>query len=79
MGLTAASSSKSLELKLPITKFSRMASLPHFLTHVAPQARFARRSSANIYLHRVLGENVIELAYFPLVFFLSCVFLMKDK
>ena len=29
-----------------ITKFSRMGSLPHFLTHGAPQARFARQSSA---------------------------------
>ena len=32
--------------KLVITKFSRMGSLPHFLTHGAPQARFARQSSA---------------------------------
>ena len=31
-----------------ITKFSRMGRLPHFLTHGAPQARFARQSSANI-------------------------------
>ena len=30
-----------------ITKFSWMGSLPHFLTHGAPQARFARQSSAN--------------------------------
>ena len=29
-----------------ITKFSRMGRLPHFLTHGAPQARFARQSSA---------------------------------
>ena len=29
-----------------ITKFSRMGSLPHFLTHGAPQARSARQSSA---------------------------------
>ena len=29
-----------------ITKFSQMGSLPHFLTHGAPQARFARQSSA---------------------------------
>ena len=29
-----------------ITKFSWMGSLPHFLTHGAPQARFARQSSA---------------------------------
>ena len=29
-----------------ITKFSRMDSLPHFLTQGAPQARFARQSSA---------------------------------
>ena len=29
-----------------ITKFSRMGSLPHFLSHGAPQARFARQSSA---------------------------------
>ena len=29
-----------------ITKFSRMGSLPHFLTHGAPQAHFARPSSA---------------------------------
>ena len=28
-----------------ITKFSRMGSLPHFLTHGAPQARLARQSS----------------------------------
>ena len=27
-------------------KFSRMGNLPHFLTHDAPQARFARQSSA---------------------------------
>ena len=33
-----------------ITKFSRMGRLPHFLTHGAPQARFARQSSANIAL-----------------------------
>ena len=34
-----------------ITKFSRMGSLPHFLIHGAPQARFARQSSAiKIYL-----------------------------
>ena len=29
-----------------ITKFSRMGSLPYFLSHGAPQARFARQSSA---------------------------------
>ena len=29
-----------------ITKFSQMGSLPHFLTHGAPQARLARQSSA---------------------------------
>ena len=29
-----------------ITKFSRMGRLLHFLTHVAPLARFARKSSA---------------------------------
>ena len=29
-----------------ITKFSRMDSLPNFLTHGAPLARFARESSA---------------------------------
>ena len=29
-----------------ITKFSRMGRLPDFLTHGAPQARFARQSSA---------------------------------
>ena len=29
-----------------ITKFSRMGSLPHFLTHGVPQAPFARQSSA---------------------------------
>ena len=31
-----------------ITKFSRMDGLPNFLTHGAPLARFARRSSAII-------------------------------
>ena len=30
-----------------ITKFFRMGSLPHFLTHGAPQACFARQSSAS--------------------------------
>ena len=30
-----------------ITKFSRMGRLPHFLTHGAPLARFARQSSGN--------------------------------
>ena len=30
-----------------ITKFSRMGSLPHCLTHGAPQASFAGESSAN--------------------------------
>ena len=29
-----------------ITKFSRMGSLPHFLTHGAPQVCFVRHSSA---------------------------------
>ena len=29
-----------------ITKFSRMGRLPHFLTHGAPLARFARENSA---------------------------------
>ena len=33
-----------------ITKFSRMGSLPHFLTHGVRYARFARESSAVIVL-----------------------------
>ena len=40
-----------------ITKFSRMGRLPHFLTHGAPQARFARQSSAII---GSLSNNVFE-------------------
>ena len=32
-----------------ITKFYRMDSLPNFLTHGAPLARFARESSAKMY------------------------------
>ena len=32
-----------------ITKFYRMDSLPNFITHGAPLARFARESSAIIY------------------------------
>ena len=32
-----------------ITKFSRMGSLPHVLTHGAPQARLARQSSTITY------------------------------
>ena len=32
-----------------------------------------------IYLHWVLGENIIGLAYFPLGFFLSCVSSIKTK
>ena len=40
-----------------ITKFSQMGSLPHFLTHVPPQARFARQSSA---INRAVGRSVWE-------------------
>ena len=49
-----------------ITKFSRMDSLPNFLTHGAPLARFARESSAN----KLLSNNVIKYISFhrPLVF-----------
>ena len=49
-----------------ITKFSRMDSLPNFLTHGAPlRARFARaRSSAKIVLdqsHRIATEISLRL------------------
>ena len=43
-----------------ITKFSWMGSLPHFLTHGAPQARFARQSSAIKYsgLHLFVCKSI---------------------
>ena len=40
------SGGRSVGVRHVITKFSRMGSLPHFLTHGAPQACFARQSSA---------------------------------
>ena len=44
-----------------ITKFSRMGSLPHFLAHGAPQARFVHHSSA-----------IISFAYLKFVLFPFC-------
>ena len=44
-----------------ITKFSRMGSLPHFLTHGALQVCFVRHSSA-----------IISFAYLKFVLFLFC-------
>ena len=46
-----------------ITKFSRMGSLPHFLTHGSPQARFARQSSA---MKTLLGKSVFAHKTFVL-------------
>ena len=47
-----------------ITKFSRMVSLPYFLTHGAPQARFARQSSA---IKRNLTDLNREGSFSPLL------------
>ena len=46
-----------------ITKFSRMGSLLRFLTHGAPQARFARQSSA-ITSHIETSEYIL-LGFVP--------------
>ena len=47
-----------------ITKFSRMGSLPHFLTHGAPQACLARQSSAitNLSLSSGTVPNQMKIA-----------------
>ena len=56
-----------------IAKFSRMCKLLHFLTHGAPLARFASKSSAmpsgrmltghEIYFHKFVQEKVFFVGY----------------
>ena len=54
-------------MRYVITKFSRMDSLPNFLTHGAPLARFARESSAkNAEKERKLIENGTPKSTIPL-------------
>ena len=69
-----------------ITKFSRMGSLPHFLTHVLRCACFARESSAinNYGLHLLYFSTIYFDFIFPVVillillvrFFLNNVFFL---
>ena len=54
-------------MRYVITKFSRMDSLPNFLTHGAPLARFARESSAkNAEKERKLIANGTPKSTIPL-------------
>ena len=48
-----------------ITKFSRMDGLPNFLTHGASLARFARRSSANIFGKGVSSSSSVLRCWHP--------------
>ena len=46
-----------------ISKFSRMGSLPHFLTQGAPQARLARQSAVNILFSKGRLQNPHEQCF----------------
>ena len=54
-----------------ITKFYRMDSLPNFLTHGAPLARFARESSAKIKITQKLIDKNVSLKIVRIVFLLG--------